>query len=724
MADKYRQRIQTIVGVVSMQTALLYSSAGIAQQQRDANPDATASGDVSEIVVTALRRDESLRTAPAAITAFDQRAIEEARIREPADYLTLTPGVSFSGGETAGIGFITVRGITQNRSGELPVAVVIDGVQQHLAQGFSTQLIDLKQIELLKGPQGALYGRNAAAGAIVISTVEPTDEAAGSADLEMGNGGSHSARATVRGPIIPGELRASVAVTDVGFDGLVDNVYLREKADYSKERSVRGAVFWLPTDGLTIDARAYIAASTGGALNYVSQDVPDANSTSTPINSDILGFQSRHIANGSLRVRYTTPVGLLTSVTSGGDTNIYYTASAYPYYAGRADPGTTYIDERYRNFNQEVRITSDSEGPLKYIAGVSYYHEYYAFYSLTGADLASIVLRGFQGADSINPTLTDSSDLTYKNAYAGFAQLDYKPLQNLLISGAVRYDAEYRRGKNVSPEGFNPYTGLVRRATFAAWQPKITVSYTPTQNVTVYSTYGKGFRPGGFNAAGSAAIAQAQTPPNYLVRDDYLSETNTSYEIGLKTSILDGMLDVNTAVYHQRVRNQQYYSFIVAANTSILSNINKVDVNGGELEARFHVGNNLSIGAAYSLTRSIIKAYSLAPANAGNRAPYVPFDQINLSVEHRLPVTDALALRSRLDYVRLGKEYWDTDDSSPRNPVGLLEGRVALESRAGWSAYLFGKNLTDKRYNENYVEGGFAEIAEPRTYGIGAQYRF
>ena len=174
------------------------------QPSQESNAAPVASQDnrgEGDIVVTALRRNENLQDVPAAITAFTRDSIEAAGIERPADFINLTPNVNLVETQNAGNAFVIIRGITQARNSEPSVAVVIDGVQQANPAAFNQELFDIEQIEVLKGPQGALYGRNAIGGAIVIRTRQPTDHFEGNVRAGIDNGFGYWLRGSVSGPL-------------------------------------------------------------------------------------------------------------------------------------------------------------------------------------------------------------------------------------------------------------------------------------------------------------------------------------------------------------------------------------------------------------------------------------------------------------------------------------------------------------------------------------------
>ena len=178
-------------------------SAAAATAQSAAGPSIATEAGSDEIIVTATRRAESLQNVPASITAFTSQTIQSAGIVRPADFIGLTPNVNLVQTQNAGTTFVIIRGITQARNSEPSVAVVVDGVQQVNAAQFNQELVDIAQIEVLKGPQGGLYGRNAIGGAIIITSKAPTDELSGKFTAGIDNGFGYFARASLSGPVKP-----------------------------------------------------------------------------------------------------------------------------------------------------------------------------------------------------------------------------------------------------------------------------------------------------------------------------------------------------------------------------------------------------------------------------------------------------------------------------------------------------------------------------------------
>src|SRR5687768_583138 len=200
---------------------------------------------LEEIVVTARKRDEALLDVPVSISAFSQEDIESAGIVRPQDFIALTPNMTMVQTQNQGTSFITVRGISQARNSEPSVAVLIDGVLMANPSQFNQELFDIESIEVLKGPQGALYGRNAIGGAVIIRTVEPGDEISGKITGSYDNGPGYAIRGGIGGPIGGSDtLKFQTSVSYFDTDGYIDNEFLGEEADPFQDVSARAKLLW------------------------------------------------------------------------------------------------------------------------------------------------------------------------------------------------------------------------------------------------------------------------------------------------------------------------------------------------------------------------------------------------------------------------------------------------------------------------------------------------
>lgn len=333
-----------------------------------------ATGALEEVVVTARKRDESLLDVPVAVNVFTAADIQAAGIERPQDFIDLTPNMSLVQTQNQGTSFITVRGISQARNSEPSVAVLIDGVAMSNPSQFNQELFDIESIQVLKGPQGALYGRNAIGGAIIINTREPSDEFEGNVMVGYESGPGYKVRGGISGPVSDTvSYRASVSYLDT--DGYIDNAFLGEEADPFKDLSGRLRVLWEPTDKFTADLRFSASQVDTQALYFnITEDV---NDTSLPVRVNNRGIDERDMYSLSLKLDYETQAGTLTSITAYDDLQELLTGDQFDFlpipesvlfqFFGADQAQHQFLD--VEAISQELRFTSPAENRFRWIAG-------------------------------------------------------------------------------------------------------------------------------------------------------------------------------------------------------------------------------------------------------------------------------------------------------------------------------------------------------------------
>jgi iron complex outermembrane receptor protein len=707
-----------------------------AQDTPDPAPQATVEQDEDGIVVTALRRNESLQDVPAAITAFTAASIEAAGIERPSDFINLTSNVTLVETQNAGNAFIVIRGITQARNSEPSVAVVIDGVQQVNPAQFNQELFDIEQIEVLKGPQGAVYGRNAIGGAIVIRTKQPSDELEGQIRTGIDNGFSYWVRGGVSGPISD-TLRFRVAGSWLDSEGFLDNPYLGEKADPVEDLSARGTLLWSPTDQFTADLRGSFSRLRTQALYF--NIVNDVNDTSLPIRVNNAGQNDRDMENVALRLNWETGAGTFSSVTSYDTLSEILTGDAFNFLPieeslffflfGFDLNQSQFLD--VEAISQEVRFTSPEDRPFRYIVG-AYAIDTNRFIS-TGnmIDTGNGVFPVFRSPSTnpLNPQATFLADQQNNFAWAVFGNASYDLSEHLSLDVGLRYDHDRRRNTTLTPAGFLPNvpgfpqgaTGEVRSVSFDDLQPKVTLTWEPTPTVTVYGGYSRGFRSGGFNQTGVGAVAASNGIVG--VGDIFQAETAETLEIGARTSFLDRRISLSANAYTTRNENSYFFVFLAANSTQNLGNVPEARISGFELEARARPIKGLEFNAALGYTDSKITEFA-DQSVIGNELPLISRYTMNLGAQYRAPIgASDLGLLARLDYRRTGRTWWEPYNTTSRDPIDLVDARLGVEHDS-WSATLFAENAFDEEYNSEFSPGGFVFKARPRRYGVETSIRF
>ncbi|MEP3050140.1 MAG: TonB-dependent receptor [Erythrobacter sp.] len=743
-------------------------SAGVLVAAQPAMAQVAQDGETAEnenegnvIIVTARGRDENLIDVPISETVFTSEDITDANIERVDDFIGLTPGVTISNSQDSGTNFITIRGLSQTRNGEPPVAVVIDGVLQVDGRSFDQPLFDVDSIEVLRGPQGALYGRNATSGAIIINTRGPSNDFEGYIQAGYGRGDDISIEGSIAGPIVEDTVLFRLSAQYRDFGGIFENVILDEEVDFVEEITVRGHLQFNLSDRVTADLRGNYSRSDGGSLNFTYQpavldtatglptafdfSIGDADQVSRQFFANNLGSDVRDVFQVSLRVNVDLDFADLLFTSSydnieqlnGADQFPYTTASTinpappFPFFDGTQ---TQFVD--IEAFSQEIRLTSKNDLPFRWAVG-AYYLQTDRFISSTVADDLEQGIFGYtRTAEFVasNPLQSFFADDNDNEAWAVFVNLAYDITDSLELAVSGRYD-EDSRVQNVSPDnGF--YTagvfaapagipGAVNTETFEAFQPKVSLRYNLADNASVYASWGRGFRSGQFNQNGVGAAAAAAIPPVIGVTDVIDEEISETLEAGFKVAFLNGRINASGAVYNTDLSNAPYFVFIGSVGAQVLVPIEEVDIFGVEFEGSANIADGLDIYAGVSVTDAEIQEYSVNPAAVGNDAPYVPSHTINLGVQYRQPLSDTIGIFARADYENRGEQFWDPENTTSRSNLDLLNLRFGFEDLDGaWSLTGTLENATDEVYNSEFVIGGFAHAGQPRIWKVDFRYNF
>jgi iron complex outermembrane recepter protein len=760
--------LRRTVSLLSVALGVLSLTAPVrAQTQTQTQASAPA---LEEVVVTARKREEPLLDVPITVDAFTQQTIQAAGIEAPRDFVALVPNMTLVEVQNVGNSFITIRGISQARNSEPSVAVLVDGVLEPNPYEFDQELNDVTSIEVLKGPQGALYGRNAIGGAIIINTAEPGDHFEGAAKVGIDNGVSEKAQVAVGGPLdSAGTLRYRAALSYYNTDGYLENTYLNRKADPLKDYSGRLRFLWKASDQLTADLRFYGDHIDTTAYYYIiprSDEAnpfssfttpPNANDVTSPIQTNNLGTDTRDITDIALKLDYALAPGTFTSITNWDHTKEIDTGDAYdfrpvsssifyncpsclgipppyplPSQGGPFDLSQSqFID--VTTWSQELRFTSNKVGGFAWIAGAYFIHTDRFISTDNLVDRGQGVPRVYRAPiiDPTNPFATNTNvtflaDSQSNNAWAAFVNGTYDFSKQLELDVALRYDEDQRQNTTDTPNEFLPpatkpaaYTGLVRKETFSAPQPKATLRYRPSENVTFYGGWSRGFRSGGFNQTGVGAVAAAAGQKG--VHDIFKAEIADTWEIGMKSEFLERRLAVNAALFDTTSTNGYFFYYSATTSTQNLGNLD-ARYKGGELEVTAVATSWLDLYASFGYTDGKITNME-DPSVIGNRPPLLTKDTINAGFQVHQPLGGGVNGVLRLDYQMIGTTWWDPYNVTSRDPVDLLDLRAGLETDH-WSVTAWSKNLTNKIYNAEFSPGGFLWRAPPRRYGLDFTIKF
>jgi iron complex outermembrane receptor protein len=709
-------------------------------------PVAAQTGDLGEIVVTARKRDESFRDVPITVSVFNEQAIQSAGIEKPGDFIAMIPNMTLVETQNAGNAFVVVRGISQARNSEPSVAVLVDGVLETNPAEFNQELFDISQIEVLKGPQGALYGRNAIGGAIIIRTKDPADEFSGSARVGAGNGVSERAQLALSGPLNDAKtLKYRASVNFHNTDGYLENAYLHQKADPARDYSGRIRVTWEPNDAFKADLRISASRLETRAFYFViprSNEAnpfttfttpPDANNVTTPITVNNPGENNRNLFNTSLKLDFNVGYGTVTAISAYDKTKEIATGDAYDF-RPRANSifqallGTDLNQSQFLNvkaYSQELRFTSPNNDRFNWLGGGYFVHtdRFISTGNMVDTGAGAFPVYETPRLTGPNPSATFLADTQSNDAWAVFGDATFELTKMLELDTAIRYDRDSRKNTTDTPTAFLPdpasFSGEIRKHTWSETQPKATLRFKPFDDWTIYGGWSRGFRSGGFNQTGVGAVAQSSHIAG--VHDLFNAEVADTYEIGAKGRFLDRRVNVGLSVFSTRSHNGYFFVFLAANSTQNLGNLD-ANFKGVELELNAKVTDRLDVYANFGYTDSKI-THMEDPSVIGNQAPLVTKDTFHAGFQYHQPVQDTVNGILRVDYQYLGRTWWDPYNVTSRDPVSLVDLRTGLDAPR-WSLIAWSRNLTNKRYNAEFSTGGFLWKAQPRTYGIDYTYRF
>jgi iron complex outermembrane recepter protein len=826
--------------------AIALSAPAIAQ---NAPSDAQAAEEDNAIIVTARRQSESLADVPAAITVFGAEAIAKTGVQRADDFVQLTPGVTIvTGTAEAGDTQINIRGINGARDAESSVALVVDGILKTNTAQLNQNQGTLRQVEILKGPQGALYGRNAAAGAIVIQTLKPGDEFEGGATFRAAEDNTYLATGYVAVPM--GEsagfmLSGNYSTTD----GFFRNRFLGNSKTIDDQEiwSVDGRFVAELGANTELDVKARYADLTGASINFnASFHLPnfagvnpdffeDVNTHPFGFYSNIRPTNDQTTFEASAKIehdfesvtltawalysdveqslvadstsadfaRFTFPGATPDSVAAS---NACFASTAaltgYPLnsptfigqipvpfifapangstfgpYSPTTCDGTQYQIREQSDISGEIRLASNGDGPFNWQVGAYYLHIDREVGVSLGADLGRGVIRELYNAPgSANPTTQLYNDAFKTDVYALFAAADFDISDRFNISVAGRYDIEDRSVSSLVPAVRDPITGgpinpgqavvngvvqpiADQSQTFKQFQPKVSLRYEVSDNANLYANWGIGFKSGGFNNQGSAAIVDQAfnqfIGTDVLINDQYRKEVSSAFEAGIKGDLMGGAVTYDLAGYYTNIDDMQFFEFFVGGFglLRVVSNIDEVEIYGAEVNLTAEIIDGWTVFGSANVTESEIKENASRPVTVGNKSPYTADYTLNFGTQFDLPMTSSLDFVARADYRITGPTWFHTlqDDTNPtlfsgllpgsalalpafvgdadysvsrRDAFGVVDMRIGFET-ARWSLFAYAENLFDEEYlNEviTAVEFGGSFISPGGRQRLGVEF--
>jgi iron complex outermembrane receptor protein len=730
-------------------------------QSADGHPGAASQqeggGQVEDIIVTARRVSERLQDTPISITALSSNTLESRRVVTLEQIANLAPNVAIR--QSFGlVGAINpfIRGIGQSEvqyGQDSPIGIYIDGVYSGRTNNARFDLVELERIEVLRGPQGTLFGRNTTGGALNIVTREPTDAFGAEVKGSYGNYGNLAGRVRVdTGALIPG-VKATIAYQHRQNDGYADNPLVADRRDYGASKS--DAVWaklvgeWgrlsVSVSGDYSDLRAYPMLQQGVAMGaglanfvavsptttgeiysvspgYLSRTSVDAPAVLQRIKTRGIGITATYDISDALTAKtitawrgFTFDGGALAGANAptGLTTSGVQTIPSFYTITGRS--------QEQGQFSQEVQLLGNI-GDVKFVLGGFYFQERASDFNTS---VVAVPRATAIPSVLLSTTVTDY-DISNKS-YAGFGQATWNPDfadGRLELTGGVRYTKDR---KAIVQRGSNPRTGHITPDN-VSWLASVSYKWTPA--IMTYARYATSYRAGGFNTR-----ATGTTPFVYL------PETTKSYEAGFKADLFDRHVRLNGAVYQTDSTDLQVVQF--GALTSQQLNA-AARYRGFELEATVTPVEGLTLTGSVGHVDPHFKQLFLPNASGvlTNYASiaqfnYVPHWTGNAGLEYRVPPSSYGEWSIRLDYAYVSNVHFVPTNLPNINPFadavaadayGIFNGRINLSEiplgKSSAQVSLYGENIFDKHYRVAGVEYGpsigFGAVSfgRPATYGI------
>lgn len=773
----------------ALSIALLSSVAAspVLAQDAPGGAAATASRSDDDIVVTAQRREERLIDVPISVSALNEGKLVTAGVTNVGNIGTVIPNIQIN--QTVGNTWsplISIRGLAPSSDTSLgrdqPVGIYVDGVPVAKSTGAAFDSVDLQRIEVLRGPQGTLYGKNTIGGAINLVSKKPSGEFGGQLVLGGGSYDTYHERLVVDLPAIG--MGSGAIKIKLGVAGRQGNSWTKQTGpsrgfSETDMAAARADVLWEASDRFSV-AYAY--------------DITDHNGTGVPLAISAPGMigpggalaayypliQNRIVTNGRPRTLATDFTGrsdfsvaghAVTATFDATDTITFKTITAWRKLITRSlsDFDGTPVDlqhfilnNNYNQFSQEVQAIGTFDD-FRFTVGGFYMRDRYDVYnprwSLRFGNLAKYDLSDRSGR---NRSLAAYGQFTWSPA-----ALDHR----LEVTGGLRWTRDTKRTRNLflayntyaanpanplsgvfvrdvngnpvltnggapltalpdSPGGIGPYglTGLEAERSWSKLTPEANISYKIQPDWTIYARFATGFKSGGFNdvAANNSAFLTPFNPENLK-----------SYEIGTKGVFGDGLLSLNLAAYRSDYTDFQAGVFVPTLITTNVINADKARFQGFEVEGTLRPIPELSVNFGYGYTDAKYLKFILpSGADVTNtyKVPLVPKENWQLGGTATLPLGQELNVSANLNYSWRSSQVSSLapDPTTDRKAYGLLDGRLALGGiRLGpnqtMEVALWAKNITDTQYVTSAINLSLYTLrqwGDPRTWGVETRLRF
>ncbi len=672
---------------------------------------------VATIIVTTRKVEEDLQDAPLSITAFGEAEIEAAGLANIEDIALLTPGLTVAPLFGGGASTVVIRG-QSTTIGEPNVGFFIDGVYQSSRAAMDALLAgNIQRVEIAKGPQSALYGRNTFAGAINYITKKPGNEFEGSIQATAGDYGLREIRGSVSVPLVEDQLYFRGAVSHYARDGYFDNELTGEDLDTKETNVLSASLEALPSDSMRVVARlAYEHTSDGDdPLRFLVNNAALANPTPAPIPpafqlfaGEMPGFENgfavspggfdRENLSMSLAIDKEFSNGFtLTSITGFTDLDIEIDVdNDYEARSIRYNRNMTDIIET----SQELRLASPTDDRFNWMIG-GYYYDLSSEIGVTdtfvdGAFALATALAGSPlGGLLPGGAITTNDETTTSFAVFGSASYDITDQLTATFEGRWTTEEKDIIATFQDPISLASQPDFIQSAEFDNFVPKLTLAYDINDDIMIYGSAANAVKTGGFNidVTGAGILPSERT---------YDPEESWTYEAGFKSTLANGRMTLNGAIY-QIEWTDQIVRALGGTFAVLNANAGETSIQGIELEMKARLAEGLDLSAGYAYTDSAYDTYTfgalaglgLDPVLDGTQLQFVSENQFNATLQYLVPAFGDWDFLARGDYSYFSEQSTVQTADAFVGDTSLFNGRLGIENES-MSIMLWGKNLFDE----------------------------
>ena len=677
---------------------------------------------LDEITVSANKMDENIKDVPQSISIFDEVAIEEKEIKSVPEIIEYIPNLSSTFMYSDRVNF---RGInTSIFTNNNPIVIYIDGVPHSSVYAFDASILNIERVEVLRGPQGVIYGKDSIGGVINIVTKKPSNDIEGYLGVEYGSNNFKQVSFNINGAIIKDQLFFGLNGLLGEDDGWQTNHNSKQDSNSNRQEfhKLNASLSYTPTDDFSIalslfDDKSDRYGFEGGAAPQ-TQNINDYDRKDFEnVNYETDTYMKTESKAQSLKLEYYLNDNTnLTAVTANKKVDIDGTWDVDLGINPSYENMSMFQDATSKNFSQELRISSEND-KFRYIFGLYFEKDSFDFHNY-GQEYPGY-LAGNPFGETTNVEFNAKSQADSKT-YATFGQIVFPFLENYEFTLGGRYQRikkEMNLDNYFMPMGSNgtPFFSFNENHTWDTFLPKIALSKKLNEDLTVYVSASKGYLPGGYNNFASSGSEE---------ENRFNAQTSINYEIGIRGALLENKLYLSSSIFYMDIKDIHVYSTDPITSMMYTSNAGEAQSKGLELELTYNINNNWKVDTSLGLIEAKYSDYidMTGSNNKDKKIERTPSHSVNIGLSYY----DEKGFYGRFDIRNQGDMYFNAQNSLKQDAYTVANAKIGYMFK-DFDLYAYVKNIT----NESYIVA-LEEMAEFRqlTYGkgrfigVGLKYRF